>query len=337
MTARSECVQAEMEESSAVLPEVSLWPHTANVTANGAVMELPLSGYAKAHRELTFERMYFPLGYPVRVRSNSPLVLEAADKSWSCFQPVFSEKPIELLFKVESGANEALPAAPRHKLNGSLLVQMADRDNFYIADMKKVCAMGRVTPTTAGCSKYFRYHFLEAAALSLISTSRAVVVHGACVGVGGKGVLLCGDSGEGKSTLAYAGSRAGWTYVSDDSTYVPTDREDRLAIGNCNQIRFRPSAAELFPELAGRPITPRAAGKPSIEVRTAELPGISTMNAVKVEHVVFLNRKYADTQELVPLRTSAVWPWFRQHLIAPPEMRGRTGSHPFEASRRRSI
>jgi len=100
------------------------------------------------------------------------------------------------------------------------------------------------------------------------------------------------------------------------------DREDRLAVGNCNQIRFRPSGSELFPELAGRPITPRAAGKPSMEVRTSELPEISTVNATTVEHVVFLNRKCADTQELIPLRTSAVWPWFKQHLISPPETRG---------------
>jgi hypothetical protein len=36
---------------------------------------------------------------------------------------------------------------------------------------------------------------------------------------------------------------------------------------------------------------------------------------------VFLNRRCADSRELVPLRASAVWPWFTQHLMSPPETR----------------
>jgi hypothetical protein len=155
----------------------------------------------------------------------------------------------------------------------------------------------------------------------MISSLRAFPVHGACVRAGGKGVLLCGDSGEGKSTLAYAGARAGWTYVSDDATYIRMDSADPLATGNCTQIRFRPSGVALFPELAGKPVTPRAAGKPSIEVRTSEWPGIVTANATRVDHVVFLNRRYADAQELVSLRPSSVLSWFKQHLISPPDMR----------------
>jgi len=146
-------------------------------------------------------------------------------------------------------------------------------------------------------------------------------VHGACVSAAGKGVLLCGDSGEGKSTLAYAGARSGWTYVSDDATYIPMNRADRLATGNCAQIRFRPSGVALFPELAGKPITPRAAGKPSIEVRTSEWPEIATASTTSVDYILFLNRGFADPQELVPLQTSSVLPWFKQHLLSPPDTR----------------
>jgi hypothetical protein len=217
--------------------------------------------------------------------------------------------------------NEVLPPFLGHVLQGSVLLQVADTDNFFIVDLKRGRAMGRVTPTTVACSRYLRYFILEAAALSMISSMRAVAVHGACVRVNGKGILLCGDSGEGKSTLAYAGARAGWTYVSDDSTYIPVDREDLVAVGNCGQIRFRPSGGTIFPELSARPITPRAVGKPSIEVRTSEWPEIKTANMTKVDHVVFLNRRCADTHELVSLRPSSVLAWFQQHLISPPERR----------------
>ena len=200
-------------------------------------------------------------------------------------------------------------------------MQVADIENFFIADLKKGRAMGRVTKETAASSKYFRYHFIEAAALCMVSALRAVAVHGACVRIDGKGVLLCGESGDGKSTLAFAGSRTGWTYVTDDASYIPLHRDDRLVVGNCNQVRFRPSAVELFPELAGRALTPRAAGKPSIEVRTSEFPGSCHSNSACVDHIVFLNRKWPDAPELVPVRLASVWPWFTQTLLSTAESR----------------
>jgi hypothetical protein len=292
-------------------------------TKSSAISELPLENYLYSRQKLSYETVYFPLGYPVRVVCNSARVLLAAEQSWSCFDPAFHGEPLEILLEVRdaAGSNRALPPPPAHTLTGSLLLVIADADNFFIADLKRGRAMGRVTSAAAESLSYLRYFFLESAALSMISSLRAVPVHGACVRAGGKGVLLCGDSGEGKSTLAYAGARAGWTYVSDDATYVVVDREDRLATGNCTQIRFRPSGVALFPELAGKPITPRAAGKPSIEVQTSNWPEIATANATRVDHVVFLNRGSADAQELVPLRTSSVLPWFKQHLISPPDAR----------------
>jgi len=284
---------------------------------------LPLQDYLHSRRNLKLERIYFPLGYPVRIVSNSQAVLEAADQSWDCSKARFHGEPLEFQLEVRTSAssNKALPPAPEVILHGSLMLQIGDADNFFLADLKRGRAMGRVTPGAVACPGFLRYFILEAAVLCMISTKRAVAIHAACVRTNGRGVLLCADSGEGKSTLAYAGARTGWTYVSDDATYVPMDCKDRMAIGNCRKIRFRPSGVALFPELAGRPATPRAGGKPSIEVRTEEWPDIATSDVTRVDHIVFLNRRFADTEELVPLRTSSVLPWFEQHLISPPEVR----------------
>ena len=315
--------------SSAVVEQQPAWAadalllEQASVLANCMPAELPLKSYLDARGKLHYEAMHFPLGFPVRVLSNSPDVLAAAEESWSVFHPAFHRAPLEILFDVKpgNGASHALPPPPAYMLKDSLLIQVADIDNFFIADLKMGRAMGRVTKATAASSKYFRYHFIEAAALCMVSALRAVAVHAACVRIGGKGVLLCGESGDGKSTLAFAGSRTGWTYVTDDATYVPLDRDDRLVVGNCNQVRFRPSAVEIFPELAGRAITPRAAGKPSIEVRTSEWPDLAIANSAIVDHIVFLNRNWVDAQELVPVRLSSVLPWFRQSLLSTAEPR----------------
>jgi hypothetical protein len=321
----SECAnrykRSETTRSKLMIDLLLLNPCEA--TGHAPPSGLQLGSYLHSRRKLKYEAIYFPLGYPIKVACNSTRVLEAADESWGCFDAAFDCEPLEILVEVRSvaGMDEALPPAPVHRQNGSLLLDIADSDNFYIVDLKSGRSMARVTPVAAAFSRYLRYFFLEGMAMSMIATLRAVAIHAACVRVGGKGVLLCGDSGAGKSTLAYAGSRAGWAYVSDDATYVPIDRQDRLAVGNCTQIRFRPTAAKLFPELAGRVITPRAAGKPSVEIRTAEWPEITTANATRVDHVVFLNRQSADSQQLLRLNPASVQPWFKQHLISTPEIR----------------
>ena len=128
----------------------------------------------------------------------------------------------------------------------------------------------------------------------------------------GKGVLLCGNSGAGKSSLAYACARAGWKYISDDASYLVRKGGGRLVVGNSHQVRFRPSAAELFPELEGLSPTPRATGKPSIEVPTALMPGVTTARHSTVEYIIFLNRVESDRAELVPFPKELALEWASQ-------------------------
>jgi hypothetical protein len=133
-----------------------------------------------------------------------------------------------------------------------------------------------------------------------------------------QGVLLCGDSGAGKSTLSYACARAGWEYVTDDGSFL-FDREHRNIVGNCHQVRFRPSAADLFPEVRGLDLTPRAAGKPSIELSTLSMGHVKRRQSVRVDFIVFLNRTSGGPPELVPYREDVARLYMRQGLYGTPE------------------
>lgn len=293
----------------------------SEVDCPGTVIAGPSINASRRHLR-SFQAIHFPLGFPVRVSSNAKAVLEAAEQSWGCFHPMFQVRPLEIEIRVKKNRefNKTLPPQPVHSLNGNLLTNSADAHNFFVADLAKGRAVGSVTETTAAAPLYLRHSFLEAAALSMISTLRAVAVHGACVLVRNTGMLLCGDSGAGKSTLAYAGARSGWTYVSDDASYALFDREEKAVVGNCHKIRFRPSAAELFPEVGGRPLTPRAIGKPSIEICMSEWPEICTAAAAPVNQIIFLNRSSAQ-QELISLSSSSVLAWFMQHVLMTPGTR----------------
>jgi hypothetical protein len=117
-----------------------------------------------------------------------------------------------------------------------------------------------------------------------------VPMHAACIARDGLGVLLCGPSGAGKSTLSFACARAGWTYVSDDCTWLLPGRDDRRAIGKSHAARFREDAPRLFPEIE-RYATRVRNGKLTIEVPTRAFPDLRTSSHCRVERLVVLDRQ----------------------------------------------
>jgi len=129
--------------------------------------------------------------------------------------------------------------------------------------------------------------------------------------------FLTGPSGAGKSSLSYACARAGWTYITDDASYLLHEGDGRTVTGNCHQVRFRPTAGKLFPEVEGLEITPRAAGKPSIEMPTASLPWMSRASTAHIDSLVFLNRRSGGAQGLAPYGKEVARSFMRQVLFGP--------------------
>jgi hypothetical protein len=250
---------------------------------------------------LPLRALFHPLGFPLEIVTNSQAVLAAARESWSHFQKRFFVPALELHIGVLQGDTTDCPPAPICRTQGDLLSMIADTQNFAVCDLANGFAFGWVTQAAATRTSYLRYHFLEAIALSLLGTLHATPIHAACVEFCGSGLLLCGDSGAGKSSLAFACARAGWTYASDDASYLVHNSLNRV-VGNWRQIRFRPSAAELFPELKGRNLTPRAQGKPSIEVSIQSLVrDVETASNVQVDYIVFLDRHPSHVPDLVAI------------------------------------
>jgi hypothetical protein len=251
------------------------------------------------HAEMPLTAVYYPLGFPLELTTNSEEVLEAAKESWGAFKQQFEIPLLHLRIGVLESDSAECPAAPVFRAQRHLIVSIADPGNFCITDVVRGFSFAWLTAAAVSRRGYLRYHFLEAVALAHIANRYTAPIHAACVELDGQGVLLCGDSGAGKSTLSFACARAGWTYVSDDASFLLNGRNDRQVVGNCHMVRFRPSAAGLFEEVAGKPLTPRAAGKPSIELLTAAIPGIARASSSVVHYVVYLNRRDANVQEMV--------------------------------------
>jgi hypothetical protein len=84
-------------------------------------------------------------------------------------------------------------------------------------------------------------------------------------------------------------------------------------------VRLRPSAADLFPEINGLKLTPRAAGKPSIEMETANLPQLTCSETAQADYMIFLNRRGGWPPTLQPYRKDVARYFMRRVLYGSTE------------------
>jgi hypothetical protein len=268
-----------------------------------------------AHVRQPFTETYFPLGFPVTVSSNCEEVLDCAAENWGGFTKLFDTEPVRIHVGVTACDSSVCPPTPVNRVREHLASCIADGENFAISDRSLGYCMVWVTTAAVRHRDYFRYFFLESCAMGGISSRYSTPVHGACVSLGGAGILLCGDSGAGKTTLSSACARAGWTYVTDDGSYLVHGRNDRLVAGNCRQVRFRPTAEALFPELRGYKVMERAGvGKPSVELFTRETAQITTSTTATIQKIVFLKRN-VRTQELAAFPTAVARLFMMQSVL----------------------
>ncbi len=239
--------------------------------------------------ELPLRRTFYPLGYPLVLETNSHHVIHAAEEGWGAFERMFNQEPVHVCLGVTEDDSKSPALGPVIRAREHLMSIVAGPNNFMMCDLDRGYAFGWVTRSTAADHPLLRYQFLTAGGATLAQQRAFAPLHGALAVRNETGVMLCGDSFAGKSTLAYACARAGWNYVSDDGAFLVRGRDDRYAIGDPFSIRFRTDAPELFPELAGHLPSVRPNGKIAIEVRTCDL-GISTAPGCVVDHVVFLDR-----------------------------------------------
>jgi hypothetical protein len=268
----------------------------------------------RLHENLNLRGMFYPLGYGVEILTNHRAVLDAASSAWGHLAPRRHAPSVRVAFTIHGDDDAPCPPAPRPFKQQHLLSLVADAHNHAVCDLDSSFAFATLHSAALAHPLYFRYHFLESMALVLIASRYAPALHAACVSRHGRGLLLCGPSGAGKSTLAYACARAGFTYTSDDASYLLTEADHPRVAGHSHKIRFRPHSRELFPELSHRELTPRLEGKPSIEVPTSDLPGILLAPDAAVHQLIVLRRSPHVRAELIPIETEEALEHLREGM-----------------------
>ena len=181
---------------------------------------------------------------------------------------------------------------------------------------------------------HLRYELIEFAVFIL--TTRAlgfVPLHGACVGRGGRGILLLGASGAGKSTLALHSLLEGLEFVAEDAIFVQP--QNMLATGVANYLHVKSDALRFVEDHQARrwiseaPTIRRRSGVKKFEADLRQSPGHLAAAPMAIVGAVLVSSESADdpTRLLRRLPSSKIGAMLTEDQ---PYASRQPGWHPFE-------
>jgi hypothetical protein len=239
------------------------------------------------------------MGFPVEIETNAPEIVMAAAQAWSQYPCLSTGEPVRMRIVI-SEDRDAESEIPRVEFNGESVSIFQSRLNCAQANLATGTAEIRLTRNIAADPYYVNYHFLKPLTYLLLAPPHFAFAHASCVALNGRAVVLCGGAFAGKTCLAFACARRGWTFLSGDATHLLHDSAEFSVAGRPFSIRFRETAKALFPELRDWPAVVRPNGKASVEIETDRLELRTALRAAAA-HFVFLERRAGGGARVLPV------------------------------------
>ncbi len=152
-----------------------------------------------------------------------------------------------------------------------------------------------------------RYELIEFAAFVLAARHRDLVpLHGACIALNGKGLLLLGDRGAGKSVASLACLADGFEFVAEDGLVVCP--ATLLASGLSSFLHLRADSLHFFSRLKKAhtmlesPTIVRRSGVAKVEIDVRKIGVKLARSSVEIRAIAFLSgRKTRSAALATPL------------------------------------
>jgi len=252
----------------------------------------------QADRVVRLVQENLPLGAQFRVagtvwdlRSNSVEVIRAMEETFDRVDSERKKGDLLLRFNVDL----SFPDAPRwttphfRALEHLYYATYGPHDSMLVDQVGRR-VIGSFSPALAGDLPYWKQTILPAL-LGIVSASIGVTpVHCACVVNGESGLLLAGESGAGKSTSALSLSLHGFSYLSDDCTYLSRSGRGIEAWGLPTPVKLLPDAVRHFPELASLKPASTLNGELALTVNPTEIFNVERCLRCEPRWLVFLER-----------------------------------------------
>lgn len=299
------------------------------------------------------------LGGLFEFESNSRRLLRLVDAAYAGL-PRHRLRPTTPRFHVrlQLASGRGLPAADepplmRMQAGAGLLCGVMDAANFAVLSPAERRGLVVASRQLLRFPYHARYELLEFAVFVLAGRAQGLVpLHAACVGLNGRGLLLIGASGAGKSTVALQCVLQGLDFLTEDAAFVLP--HGMLATGVSNFLHIRRDSLRFLTgssaSLVQRsPVIQRRSGVEKFEVDLRRTGYRLAPSPLKVSGVVFVSKRGAGKRALLASlhrsemlarldrsqRYAAIqpgWTDFRQHLSAMNALELRRGRHPGEAA-----
>lgn len=256
------------------------------------------------------------MGFSLRIDSNTPQVIAAAESAFGRFGPAQPGPGPDLTFRFfRHEVEDDSMKDPVFRMEGPLLYQTTGRDSTLVADLDNGFAYGYFSPATLADQPHFRWHFLELAFFMMLERRGLMGVHGAALAKNGRAILLRARSGGGKTTLAYAGARSRYQALAEDVVWL--DRERGRWWGMPWSFHLLPDARQLFPELAGYEPVLQTNKESKLEINLETIRPGSTVASARPGPVVFVERLAGGRSKLEAIAAAVagdLWPAARTGL-----------------------
>ena len=184
------------------------------------------------------------LGADIRFRSNDARLLRLAESAFAGlprhrWRRAVRRLDIQLrVVTADSRKRRGEPSAPRLGAAAGSLIAIVDGANYALVDAARGAAVVQVSRDRLVFAQHVRYELIELAVFTLAARTQGLLpLHAACVGKHGRGFLVLGESGAGKSTFALASLSAGFELVAEDGVFVDVD--EARATGAANFLHVR--------------------------------------------------------------------------------------------------
>jgi hypothetical protein len=138
-----------------------------------------------------------------------------------------------------------------------------------------------------------------------------IPMHCACLEWRGEGVLVAGVSGAGKSTLSAAMAHYGFSFLSDDWTYISNGADGLCAHGLDVPLKLLPDAERFFSSLDNRRLTTSMNGELAFEIDPCDFAARKQLTT-KPKHLLLLERRSQGPAHFEPIPSEVVCDFFER-------------------------
>lgn len=258
---------------------------------NGVIEGMTTSDFLKRDGKTPLREGFAIAGAAAEIRTNSESILSVARECFPTLLPQPSVPELRLRFWVDpSGTSQPPWPIPYFRGLGRLVFGGFDCESSVIADLVSRRVSGRFSPALAADRTYWKRVVFPRLITAVGPAIGVTELHCACLAWNGCGLVLFGAPGAGKSTLALALARHGFSLLSEDWTYFSRHGSEMAAWGLPSGVKLLPDAVRHFPELMTFHTSIGLNGEEAYQTQPERDFGISLAQQCRPKWLVFLDR-----------------------------------------------